>query len=91
MSHEHSSTPALEEIDLAVSDMNSPGEQLHAQQVLQALPAIRGMRFVERGIWISYNPVGIAPGQIVSALRNAGFRASVFQASETGQTGSASF
>lgn len=81
----------LEELDLAIADMDTASAQQRAQGVLEQLPGIRAVRLVESGAWISYQPRGIAPGEIVNALRQSGFRASVFQSSETGKTGEVSF
>jgi hypothetical protein len=76
-----------EELDLMIHDMDSAETEGHVQRVLQRLPGIRAVRIVERGAWIKYNPLGIGPEEICTAIRQSGFRASIFQDSLTGKTG----
>jgi hypothetical protein len=83
----HSSSAPAEELDLMVHDMDSAETETRVQGVLQKLPAIQAVRIIQRGVWIRYNPLGISPDEICTAIRQSGFRASIFQDSKTGRTG----
>jgi len=83
----HSHAAPAEELDLMVPDMDSAETETSVQSVLQKLPAIQAVRIIQRGVWIRYNPLGISPDEICTAIRQSGFRASIFQDSKTGRTG----
>ena len=83
----HSSSAPSEEVDLMIPDMDSAETETSVQNVLQKLPAIRAVRIIERGVWIRYNPIGISSDEICTAIRQSGFRASIFQDSKSGRTG----
>ncbi|HEX8295344.1 MAG TPA: hypothetical protein VF593_03530 [Chthoniobacteraceae bacterium] len=79
-----------EELDLAIPDMSTEADEMQVKAILEKLPGIRAVRLIERGAWIEYNSVGITHEEIRTAIRQAGFRASTFQDSKTGKTGSSS-
>jgi hypothetical protein len=83
----HSGAAPSEELDLMVPDMDSAETETSVQSVLQRLPGIQAVRIIQRGVWIRYNPLGINPDEICTAIRQSGFRASIFQDSLTGRTG----
>jgi hypothetical protein len=83
--HAHS-----EEVDLAIPDMDSNAAESAVKASLQGLPGIISVMLVGRGAFASYNPDAINKDQICAAIRQAGFRVSVFQDSKTGQTGRSS-
>jgi hypothetical protein len=83
----HSSSAPAEELDLMIPDMDSAETETSVQSVLQRLPGIQAVRIIQRGAWIRYNPLGISPDEICTAIRQSGFRASIFQDSKTGRTG----
>lgn len=83
----HSNSAPAEELDLMIPDMDSAETETSVQSVLQRLPAIQAVRIIQRGAWIRYNPLGISPDEICTAIRQSGFRASIFQDSKTGRTG----
>jgi hypothetical protein len=88
MSKEESpSANRFEELDLMIPDMDTTRSEEQVKAVLEKLPGIRGVRLMERGAWIKYNPIGIGPDEICTAIRQSGFRASTFQDSMTGRTG----
>jgi hypothetical protein len=80
----------LEELDLAIPDMDNPTAEERVAELLRDLPGVQFVRLIERGAFIRYNPVGIKHEQICTTLQNAGFRASTFQDSESGKTGRSS-
>jgi hypothetical protein len=82
-----SSSAPNEELDLMIPDMDSAETETSVQSVLQRLPGIQAVRIIQRGAWIRYNPLGISPDEICTAIRQSGFRASIFQDSKTGRTG----
>jgi hypothetical protein len=83
-------TEIEEDLDLAIPDMNTEQEQRRGSQALASLPGIVSVRMTERGAFVRYRPFAITKEQISTALRQAGFRASVFQDSESGQSGRSS-
>jgi len=76
-----------EELDLAIPDMDSETAELAVKASLEQLPGIISVRLLERGAFARYNPNVINKDQICVAVRQAGYRASVFQDSKSGQTG----
>ncbi len=76
-----------EELDLAIPDMDSETAEIAVQNALTKLPGIITVRLVERGAFARYNPNVITQDQICIAVRQAGFRASIFQDSKSGRTG----
>ena len=57
------------------------------ERKLEQLPGIIAVRLMERGAFARYNPNVISQDQICIAVRQAGYRASIFQDSKTGRTG----
>jgi hypothetical protein len=86
----HPPDPHLEELDLSVPDMRFPEEERRVETLLRGLPGVASVLIVQSGVWIAYRPTAIMPEQILSTLHAAGFRASTFQDSESGKTGSSS-
>lgn len=82
--------PHAEELDLAIPDMDSPTAELAVKASLEKLPGVISVRLLERGAFARYNPNVITKDQICVAVRQAGYRASIFQDSKTGQTGRSS-
>lgn len=80
----------LEELDLNVPDMRFPEEERRVEALLRGLPGVSSLLIVQSGVWIAYRPAAIMPAQILASLHAAGFRASTFQDSESGKTGSSS-
>jgi hypothetical protein len=85
-SDNHQPAPT-EELDLAIPDMDSDGAEEQVKGILERLPGIQTVRLVGRGAFIKYNPVGINADEICTAIRQSGFRASLFQDSKSGATG----
>jgi hypothetical protein len=82
--------PHLEELDLSIPDMRFPAEEQKVKELLHGLPGVAAVLLVQSGAWIAYRPITITPRQILDHLHAAGFRASTFQDSESGKTGSSS-
>lgn len=77
----------LEELDIAIPDMLTESDEKKAGNTLRRLPGIGGVRVIQRGALVSYRAASITKDEICHALRELGFRASVFQDSKTGQLG----
>lgn len=77
----------LEELDIAIPDMLTETDEVKAGQALRQLPGVGTVRMVQRGAWIAYRAESINKDEICNALRQVGYRASVFQDSKSGQTG----
>ena len=80
-------TSHLEELDLAIPDMDTEAEELAAKAALEGLPGVVTVRLVQRGAFVRYNPSEINKEQICDVIRHGGFRASTFQDSKSGKTG----
>jgi hypothetical protein len=80
----------VEELDLAIPDMDSETAELAVKASLEQLPGIINVRLLERGAFARYNPNAIDKDQICTAVRQAGYHASIFQDSKTGKTGRSS-
>lgn len=80
----------LAELDLSIPGLHVEAEEQRAGTILKNLRGIDSVRFVARGAWISYNASTITKEEICAALRHAGFHASVFQDSKSGEMGSSS-
>lgn len=81
---------ALDELDLAIPNLESLADEIRAGEILKGIYGIESVRFIERGAWISYRSADITHEQICDILHRAGFRASTFQDSKSGQTGQSS-
>ena len=76
-----------EELDLAIADMDSKTAELAVKASLEQLPGIVSVRLMERGAFVRYHADAITKEQICAGVRQAGYRASVFQDSKSGHTG----
>lgn len=83
------SSVTVNELDLAIPDMDSESAELAVKAVLEGIDGIESVRLMERGAWVRHRPDSITADQICAAIRHAGFRPSVFQDS-TGRTGQSS-
>jgi hypothetical protein len=77
----------LEELDLAIANLDFPQQEKDLRALLEKMPAVRAVRIQEQGALIQYNPVGTTKDEIVTALSQAGYRVTIFQDSASGQTG----
>jgi hypothetical protein len=76
-----------QELDLAIPDMDSGTAETEVARLLEKLPGLIQVRLLERGAFIRYHAETITHQQICEVLRRAGFRASTFQDSASGETG----
>ena len=81
---------STQELDLAIPDMDGAAAQAQVAELLDDVPGIVETRIVDRGAFVRYRPNAIDHNQICALIRKAGFRASTFQDSETGRTGTSS-
>jgi hypothetical protein len=84
------STP-IEELDLAIADMDLPETEKRAQAALKSLSGILKVRIIERGCWVEYDSQLATPEKICAALASAGLTATVFQDSKSGKEGQVNF
>jgi copper chaperone CopZ len=82
--------PHIEELDLAIPDMDTETGEFAVKESLEGLPGIVAVRLMERGAFTRYRPDIINKEQICAAVRQAGYRASVFQDSKSGKVGKSS-
>ncbi len=78
----------LEELDLSVPDLDIQADEEKAGAVLNKLHGVSAVRILEHGIWLSYHPAQITKEAVLTALAQAGFHATTFQDSASGETGS---
>jgi hypothetical protein len=64
---------ALQEIEVAINDVDSIQSQETLRDALKKLPSVRAVRIVRGGAMISYNPVGISVEAIRKGIEQAGF------------------
>lgn len=83
-------TEVIQELDLSIPDMHSPSEEASAGAALKGLPGITSVRLVARGALVHYDAAIISAAQICEVLRRVGFRATTYQDSATGKTGTSS-
>jgi hypothetical protein len=79
-----------EEVDLAIPNIHTEEAVKRGSGALSGLPGILGVRVIERGAFVRYDPKSTTKDEICHAFEQAGFRASVFQDSRTGDTGQSS-
>ena len=77
----------VEEVDLAIPDMDTITAEAQVAGLLQDVPGIVHARLSGRGAFIRYRPSVIDHQTICALIRQGGFRASTFQDSATGETG----
>jgi hypothetical protein len=85
------SADPIEELDLAIANLDFAQQEKDLQRLLEQQPGVLAVRIQEQGALIQYNPVGTSKDRLVDTLRQAGFRATVFQDSASGQTGTVDF
>ncbi len=86
----NSSAP-LEELDLAIVNMDLPDTEKRALLVLKGLPGVHGVRLIERGCWLQYDAARVTKERICQLLESAGLTVEVFQDSKSGETSEVDF
>ena len=84
-------SPNLEELDLAIANLDFPAQEQQLRSLLEGVPGVRHVRIQEQGALIQYSPEGTSKAQIVDLLSPAGYRVTVFQDSATGEANSVDF
>ncbi len=79
----------LEELDLAIPDMDTAIAEERVKDTLGRLRGIESVRLIERGAWVRHDGDQITGEQICLAIRQSGYRPSIFQDSN-GRTGKSS-
>ena len=77
----------FKELDIAVQNLDGDDQEKLAAATLQGLPGVGTVRILHRGIWLKYQPGVVSGEEVVTALREAGFDARLFQDAATGQVG----
>ncbi len=78
-----------EETDLAIPDMDTALAEQRVKEVLERLRGVEAVRLIERGAWVLHDSDQITGDQICLAIRQSGYRPSIFQ-DTTGRTGKSS-
>jgi len=78
-------------LDLAISDMNTQALEERAAAVLRSLHGVHQTAIIERGANVHYYPAQVSPDRIIQELKSAGLKATLFQDSATGKTGTVKF
>lgn len=81
----------IEELDLAIADMDLPETEKRAQAALKSHAGLLKMRIIERGCLIEYDSQLTDKESICQALETAGLSATVFQDSKSGTEGHVNF
>jgi copper chaperone CopZ len=81
----------LAELDLAISDMDTPILENQVKTVLEGIPGIESVRLQERGALIHYRPKAVTKDRIADLISQAGFKVTVFQDSASGETHEVSY
>lgn len=76
-----------EEMDVAISNMESSDEEARAAHIVRGIAGVEAARILPRGIWMRYRPRDVTPGQIIEALIDEDFKATLVQDSASGETG----
>jgi len=84
-------TEDIEELDLAISNMDTQASEEAMKAALKKLAGISSSRLVERGALIHYHRDKVSKAKIVETLKAAGFDVITFQDSATGETGKVDF
>jgi cation transport ATPase len=85
-----SNDPLTEELDLAIPNMRFPEDERQVEHLLRNIIGITAVRIVQSGALVSYQPQTLSHDKICAQLRNAGYRATTFQDSRTGEIRQAS-
>ncbi len=80
----------MEELDLIVLNMDLQADEERAKSLLRKLHGVEAARIIQEGVWIRYNPAQLKKEKVLKVLQEAGFKASLFQDSLSGETGDVS-
>lgn len=64
----------FKELELETFDLSEEAEQARLHEMLKDMNGVHTARITRNGVHIIYNPRGIAPEEIVNAIRQAGFK-----------------
>jgi hypothetical protein len=67
--------PPLEQAEFDINDINSEVAQNAVRDAVKDLNGVREIQFVGGGAIVTYNPLGISKGEICTAIRRSGYRA----------------
>ncbi len=76
----------LQELDLVVSDLQSPADEKRLQKALERMPGVQAARIIPEGVWIRYDADSVSKDKLCQSLRAAGFKPQMFQDSLSGET-----
>ncbi|HSI62621.1 MAG TPA: hypothetical protein VLE43_05865 [Candidatus Saccharimonadia bacterium] len=84
-------SPLTAELDVAIANMEMEEHEERASEVVRKIPGVEAARLIPGGIWMRYRPKDTDRKQIVQALVDEGFEATLFQDSASGETGHVSY
>ena len=63
----------FKELELEIDDLSDEVAEERLQSILHKMNGVHTARITQSGVHIIYNPLGIAPGEIIQAVKQAGF------------------
>ncbi len=75
-----------EELDLVIRGMQGQPDEERVRLILMKLPGVQAARIIPEGAWIRYEAARITKDNICDAVRQAGFKATLFQDSFSKET-----
>ena len=79
MAEQNTNDPPLEQAEFDINDVNSEVAQNAVRDAVKDLNGVRDVQFVGGGAIVTYNPLGISKGEICTAIRRSGYRATEFE------------
>jgi cation transport ATPase len=69
----------LEELDLAIPDMDTALAEERIKHTLELLRGVETVRLIERGAFVRHDADQVTGAEICTAIRQSGYRPSIFQ------------
>lgn len=63
----------FKELELETFDLSEEAEEARLHELLKNMNGVHTARITRNGVHIIYNSLGITPGEITNAIRQAGF------------------
>lgn len=74
-----SAEPHAEELDLVIQGMQGQPDEQRLGKVLDQIAGVQAARIIQEGAWIRYEPSRVTKNAICDAVRQAGFKVTLFQ------------
>ena len=63
----------FKELELEIDDLSDEVTEERLQSILHKMNGVHTARITQSGVHLIYNPLGIAPGEIIQAVQQAWF------------------